>query len=57
MIRLKLSNKSANEGVVLDLPATAAEVQKACAWFERISIDPNSIQIIGVNSPVSNLGS
>lgn len=57
MTQLKLSVKGAKEGVLLDLPATFDAVQKACSWFERISIDPNSVQIVGVNSPVSNLGS
>ena len=57
MIRLKLSNKSANEGVVLDLPATPAEVSEAFSWFERISVDPSAVRIAGVNSPVPNLGS
>ena len=57
MIRLKLSNKSANEGVVLDLPATPAEVSEAFSWFERISVDPSAVRIAGVNAPVPNLGS
>lgn len=57
MTQLRLSVNGAKEGVLLDLPATSYEVQKACAWFERIGIDPNSVQIAGVNSPVSNLGS
>ena len=56
MIRLKLSNKSANEGVVLDLPATPAEVSEAFSWFERIGVDPSAVRIAGVNSPVPNLG-
>lgn len=57
MIRLRLSVKGAKEGILLDLPATEDEVKQACSWFERLSIDPGSVQIIGVNSPVSNLGS
>lgn len=57
MIRLKLSNTSANEGVVLDLPATPAELTEAFSWFERIDVDPSSVRIAGVNSSVSNLGS
>ena len=56
MIRLKLSNTSANEGVVLDLPATPAELTEAFSWFERIDVDPSSVRIAGVNSSVSNLG-
>ena len=56
MIRLKLSNKSANEGVVLDLPATPAEVSEAFSWFERIGVEPSAVRIAGVNSPVPNLG-
>lgn len=56
MIRLKLSNKSANEGVVLDLPATPAEVSEAFSWFERIGVEPSTARIAGVNSPVPNLG-
>lgn len=56
MIRLKLSNKSAKEGVVLDLPATPAEVSEAFSWFERIGVDPSAVRIAGVNSPVPNLG-
>ena len=56
MIRLKLSNTSANEGVVLDLPATPAELTEAFSWFERIDVDPSSVRIAGVNSTVSNLG-
>ena len=56
MIRLKLSNKSANEGVVLDLPATPAEVSEAFSWFERIGVDPSAVRIAGVNSPVPTLG-
>lgn len=56
MIRLKLSNKSENEGVVLDLPATPAEVSEAFSWFERIGVDPSAVRIAGVNSPVPNLG-
>lgn len=57
MTQLRLSVNGTKEGVLLDLPATSYEVQKACAWFERIGINPNSVQIAGVNSPVSNLGS
>lgn len=56
MIRLKLSNKSANEGVVLHLPATPAEVSEAFSWFERIGIDLSTVRIAGVNCPVPNLG-
>lgn len=56
MIRLKLSNTTANEGVVLDLPATPAELTEAFSWFERIDVDPSSVRIAGVNSSVSNLG-
>lgn len=56
MIRLKLSNKSANEGVVLDLPATPAEVGEAFSWFERLGIDLSTVRIAGVNCPVPNLG-
>ena len=56
MIRLKLSNRSANEGVNLDLPATPAEVSEAFSWFERIGVDPSAVRIAGVNSPVPNLG-
>ena len=56
MIRLKLSNKSANEGVILDLPATPAEVSEAFSWFERLGVDPSAVRIAGVNSPVPNLG-
>lgn len=55
MIRLKLSNKSANEGVVLDLPATPAEVSEAFSWFERIGVEPSAVRIAGVNSPVPTL--
>lgn len=56
MIRLKLSNRSANEGVNLDLPATPAEVSEAFSWFERIGVEPSAVRIAGVNSPVPNLG-
>ena len=56
MIRLKLSNKSANEGVILDLPATPAEVSEAFSWFERLGVDPSAVRIAGVNSPVPSLG-
>ena len=56
MIRLKLSNKSANEGVNLDLPATPAEVGEAFFWFERIGVDLSTVRIAGVNSPVPTLG-
>ena len=56
MIRLKLSNKSANEAVVLDLPATPAEVSEAFSWFERIGVEPSAVRIAGVNSPVPTLG-
>ena len=56
MIRLKLSNRSANEGVILDLPATPAEVSEAFSWFERLGVDPSAVRIAGVNSPVPNLG-
>ena len=56
MIRLKLSNKSANEGVILDLPATPAEVSEAFSWFERIGVEPSAVRIAGVNSPVPTLG-
>ena len=56
MIRLKLSNKSANEGVNLDLPATPAEVGEAFSWFERIGVDLSTVRIAGVNSPVPTLG-
>lgn len=52
MIRLKLSNRSANEGVNLDLPATPAEVSESFSWFERIGVDPSAVRIAGVNSPV-----
>lgn len=56
MIRLKLSNKSANEGVILDLPATPAEVSEAFSWFEWIGVEPSAVRIAGVNSPVPTLG-
>ena len=56
MIRLKLSNKSANEGINLDLPATPAEVGEAFSWFERIGVDLSTVRIAGVNSPVPTLG-
>lgn len=56
MIRLKLSNKSANEGVNLDLPATPAEMGEVFAWFERIGVDLSTVRIAGVNSSISNLG-
>ena len=56
MIRLKLSNKSANEGVNLDLPATPAEIGEAFSWFERIGVDLSTVRIAGVNSPVPTLG-
>lgn len=56
MIRLKLSNKSANEGVNLDLPATPAEVGEAFSWFERIGVDLSTVRIAGVNSPIPTLG-
>lgn len=56
MIRLTLSNKSANEGVNLDLPATPAEVGEAFSWFERIGVDLSTVRIAGVNSPVPTLG-
>ena len=56
MIRLKLSSKSANEGVNLDLPATPAEVGEAFSWFERIGVDLSTVRIAGVNSPVPTLG-
>ena len=56
MIRLKLSNSGATEGVKLHLPATPAEVAEAYSWFERIGIEPSAIRITGVNSSVSNLG-
>ena len=56
MIRLKLSNKSANEGVNLDLPATPAEIGEAFSWFERIGVDLSTVRIAGVNSPIPTLG-
>jgi len=56
MIRLKLSNSGANEGVKLHLPATPAEMSEAFAWFERIGIEPSAVRITGVNSSVSHLG-
>ena len=56
MIRLKLSNKSANEGINLDLPATPAEIGEAFSWFERIGVDLSTVRIAGVNSPVPTLG-
>ena len=56
MIRLKLSNSGATEGVKLHLPATPAEVAEAYSWFERIGIEPSAVRITGVNSSVSNLG-
>lgn len=56
MIRLKLSNKSANEGVNLNLPATPAEIGEAFSWFERIGVDLSTVRIAGVNSPVPTLG-
>ena len=56
MIRLKLSNRSANEGVNLDLPATPAEVSEAFSWFEWIGVEPSAVRIAGVNSPVPTLG-
>ena len=56
MIRLKLSNKGANEGVNLDLPATPAEIGEAFSWFERIGVDLSTVRIAGVNSPVPTLG-
>ena len=56
MTQLKLSVKGAEEGVVLNLPATPAEVSEACAWFSRLNIDPSEVQIIGVNSSIRKLG-
>jgi len=56
MIRLKLSNTTANEGINLHLPATPVEVGEAFSWFERISVDPSEVRITGVNCSVSNLG-
>ena len=56
MIRLKLSNKSANEGINLDLPATPAEIGEAFSWFERIGVDLSTVRIAGVNSPIPTLG-
>lgn len=56
MTQLKLSVKGAKEGVVLNLPATPAEVSEACAWFSRLNIDPSEVQIIGVNSSIRKLG-
>ena len=56
MIRLKLSNKSANEGINLDLPTTPAEIGEAFSWFERIGVDLSTVRIAGVNSPVPTLG-
>ena len=56
MIRLKLSNRSATEGVNLDLPATPAEVSEAFSWFEWIGVEPSAVRIAGVNSPVPTLG-
>lgn len=56
MIRLKLSNSGANEGVKLYLPATPTEVDEAFSWLERIGIKPSAVRIAGVNSSVSNLG-
>lgn len=56
MIQLKLSADKAKEGVALNLPATPAEVDEACAWFKRISIDPAEVRIIGASSSVRNLG-
>ena len=56
MIRLKLSNSGATEGVKLHLPATPAEMSEALSWFERIGIEASAVRITGVNSSVSNLG-
>lgn len=56
MIQLRLSTEETKEGVILNLPATPAEVNEACSWFSRINIDPGQVQIIGVNGPVRNLG-
>ena len=56
MIRLKLSNSGANEGVKLHLPATPAEMSEVLSWFERIGIETSAVRIKGVNSSVSNLG-
>lgn len=56
MIQLKLSVDKAKEGVALNLPATPAEVDEACAWFKRISIDPTEVRIIGASGSVRNLG-
>ena len=56
MIQLRLSVKGAKEGVVLNLPATPAEVSEACAWFNRLDIGPSEVQIIDVNSSIQKLG-
>ena len=55
MIRLKLSDKPANEGVVLTLPATPAEVGEAFAWFDRAGIDPSAVKIVEVSCPTNIL--
>ena len=56
MIQLKLSNKNGNEGIVLNLPATPAEVSEALAWFEWIDVDFSTVHIVDVSSSISNLG-
>lgn len=56
MIRLKLSIQGAKEGVALNLPAVPAEVSEACAWFNRLNINPCDVRIVGVNSSVRTIG-
>lgn len=55
MIQLKLSKQGMREGVVLNLPATPAEVSEACAWFDRLGIPQNEVKIVGASSPVRTL--
>ena len=55
MIQLRLSAEGTKEGVILNLPATPAEVSEACALFDRIGINSSRVQIVSAGGPIRNL--
>lgn len=56
MIELQLTRGDNQEGVRLVFPATSAEIGEAFAWLDEVSRYAGEVQIIGVHSPIPNLG-
>lgn len=56
MITLHLMRGEINEGVVLPLPTTPAQIAEAYSWLDTICDDEQATKIFDVVCPVKNLG-